>query len=370
MADISGLTFGLESPLQSFARRHNHGSAYRALTGTSSGASPYAATAAASKKEGSASPNIFDHNSNANVNDRYTEEAEEETAATNSLQLRSAQSRFDTRRQLDEELNYVDKQKELERLQAAIDNEQHVLANRRVSLRDREASLLEAQRALEAQQAALRLEIAAFEAEQLRAAEEQRRLDQAAESLHNKQRQLDEDIKHRHDSKALANREAAAHVQSAQDQNPFNALNDALRLAAPLGVMRAIIENHIGGVNVVNHKYNQWTPLHYAAWHGNDHLCELLVANEAVINPQDSYSHYTPLDWALSRQHDAAARYLASVGGKRGVAIIKEVSSNANLNVSTTTLLNSTGPLPPFPQIIGGGVGSVSLSRVYQQQQF
>lgn len=261
-----------ESPLHSFARRHNQGSIYRAA---------------------------FKHLAEGN------------------------EERDEVLRQLNDELNYLDIQKELKQLQLSIDREQHSLADRRVMLKNREGELLDAQRSLQQQQAALQLELASFEQEKLRAAEEQERLDSASDSLHTKQKQLNEEITKREVAKALSHGMAEDFVRKSANKDAFNALSDALNARAPLAVLRAIIENHCGGPNASNPSYNNWTSLHYAAWHGHDALCQLLVANGASVNERDTYSHYTPLDWALSRGNTASAEYLETVGALRGVAIDK-----------------------------------------------
>lgn len=335
--DAASFHDSIESPLMSFARRHNHTSAYRNALGRWQTSDPAAESVGADAAAGSspycygASP--YDPRSPLYATKGLSNGSPSAAAAAASpISANSSNSRAEIRRQLAEELNFVDKQRELERLQAAIDAEQHNLANRRVSLKDREASLLDAQRALEAQQKALQLELAAFDAEQLRAAEEQRRLDAAAESLHAKQREVDEDIRRRRDNKSQSHKEAQRYVSAAAGEDPFGALNEALRVGASMGVLRAIVEIHIGGVGVPNAKYNAWTPLHYAAWHGHDSLCELLVANGAAVNERDTYSNYTPLDWALSRHHDLAARYLATVGARRGVALAKDEAASSGVS--------------------------------------
>lgn len=71
----------------------------------------------------------------------------------------------------------------------------------------------------------------------------------------------------------------------------------------------ADINSRTGGTNSV-------TPLHIAAGRDNWHVTELLLKNGAEVNTKDSNGK-TPLEWAISSNHDEVADLLRLYGGIR-----------------------------------------------------
>ena len=86
------------------------------------------------------------------------------------------------------------------------------------------------------------------------------------------------------------------------------------------------------------------TPLHYAARHRSGHAVSVLLAAGAEVNPRGSGNSYSPLDEAVWRNNEVAARMLRDAGGvcfvKTGplcgsdVMVGVEYSSSANGTVS------------------------------------
>ncbi len=57
------------------------------------------------------------------------------------------------------------------------------------------------------------------------------------------------------------------------------------------------------GANVnTSNAYNGYTPLHFAAYHGNTNIGKILLDNKALINPQD-HDGDTPLHFAVEEAH-------------------------------------------------------------------
>ena len=59
------------------------------------------------------------------------------------------------------------------------------------------------------------------------------------------------------------------------------------------------------------------TPLHRAALNGRKETVELLIANGAEVNAKDNLG-WTPLDFAIIRNHTETADLLRKHGGKTG----------------------------------------------------
>ena len=85
------------------------------------------------------------------------------------------------------------------------------------------------------------------------------------------------------------------------------------------------------------------TPLHYAARHRSGHAVSVLLAAGAEVNPRGSGNSYSPLDEAVWRNNEVAARMLRDAGGVCFVRtgplcgearVAVEYSSSANGTVS------------------------------------
>ena len=62
--------------------------------------------------------------------------------------------------------------------------------------------------------------------------------------------------------------------------------------------------------------YNDWTPLHLAAWNNSLELAELLISSGAKVNVED-IGGSTPLDWADINGHRKMQELLIIHGGVR-----------------------------------------------------
>ena len=72
----------------------------------------------------------------------------------------------------------------------------------------------------------------------------------------------------------------------------------------------------VEGANVNEETYNDWTPLHWAAYRDHKEIVELLIAEGADVNAKDAGT--TPLDVAEEFNLSELASILRKHGGKTG----------------------------------------------------
>jgi len=91
--------------------------------------------------------------------------------------------------------------------------------------------------------------------------------------------------------------------------------------AAGEGNIEAVKQHLAAGtdVDVKAEWYDEWTPLHYAAYSSQKEVAELLIDKGADVNAKDKNGK-TPLDWAVDSPYsdEETAALLRKHGGKTG----------------------------------------------------
>jgi ankyrin repeat protein len=77
-------------------------------------------------------------------------------------------------------------------------------------------------------------------------------------------------------------------------------------------VAKILIENK-ADINATER--DVWTPLHVAAYLGNEEVVRLLIQNKAEINARNM-DNKTPLELAIFRGNETTAAMLSDFGGK------------------------------------------------------
>ena len=89
--------------------------------------------------------------------------------------------------------------------------------------------------------------------------------------------------------------------------------------AATVGNIEAVKQHLAAGVDVdvKAEWYDEWTPLHYAAYSSQKEVAELLIDKGADVNAKDKNGK-TPLDWAVDSPYsdEETADLLRKHGGK------------------------------------------------------